>query len=345
MTHTKSNPTLADVALRAGVSPTTVSRVINAHPAVNQETRERVLAAITALGYKSALSQGSLNILPGTVALLITDILNPFFPEIVRGVEDEAGTNGLALILCNTSEDPLREQQTVQILSERRLDGMIACASRMTAQDLIALQRRHDTPMVIINRRVDEPCIPCITIDFADAACRAAQHLIGLGHRRIAYLPGNGKAESSLARRRGIETALAGVGAALRADWCLDSFPNIEGGFQATSVLLGLPPEERPTAVIAYNDIIAIGALQAIRAHHLRVPEDVSVVGFDDIAVAAHTCPSLTTISQPKYRMGQMAMRMLRQIMQGQYVPCGGYTLVESPLVVRGSSGLAPASL
>jgi DNA-binding LacI/PurR family transcriptional regulator len=344
MTNEKSNPTLADVAHRADVSPTTVSRVINAHPAVNAETRKRVLEAITALGYKPALSQGTQHVLPGTIALVITDILNPFFPEIVRGVEDEAGTSGLALILCHTSEDPLREQQTVQILSERRVDGIIACASRMAAQNLIALQRRHNTPMVLINRRVDEPCIPCITIDFADAAYRAAQHLLSQQHTRIAYLPGRSTAESSQARRRGIETALTGVGLRLRSEWCPESFPNIEGGFQATSVLLEQPPAERPTAVIAYNDIIAIGALQAIRAHHLRVPEDISVVGFDDIAVAAHTHPPLTTINQPKYRMGQLAMRMLRQIMQKQYMPCGGYTLVESPLIVRGSTGPAPAA-
>jgi LacI family transcriptional regulator len=325
---------LLDVARHAGVSPATVSRVLNNTAPVNGETRTRVLEAIVALGYKPpTLPPTDL----GTIALLITDILNPFFPEVVRGVEDEAGTSGLAMLLCNTSEDEQREEQALAALVERKVNGIIVCASRIPDEALIELHERRKTPMVLINRRLEHAEIPCIIVDFAQAMYRAVQHLLSLQHTRIAFLAGHGDAQTSQDRQRGIERALQEAGLSLRAEWDLSSFPNVEGGFQAMSALLA--GREQPTAVIAYNDIMALGALNAIRAHGLRVPEDISVVGCDGIAMAAHANPPLTTIEQPKYRMGQLAMRILRQIMEGRYTSQGGYTLMESPLIVRESTG------
>lgn len=329
---------LLDVARHAGVSPATVSRVLNNTAPVNERTRIRVLEAIATLGYKPVSIPTPEETNQGTIALLITDILNPFFPEIVRGVEDEAGSKGLAMLLCNTSEDPQREAQVLQILAERRVDGIIACASRVGASDLIALHEHHNTPLVVINRRIDRPDIPSIVVDLEDAAYRSAQHLLGLNHTRIAYLSGHGSSDTSRARRHGIERALAEVKLGMRPEWCPMSFPNVEGGFQAMSALLALPERERPTAVIAYNDIMALGALHAIRTHRLRVPEHISVVGCDGIAMAAHANPPLTTIDQPKYRMGQLAMQILRQMLTEQYTPSSGYTLMEAPLVVREST-------
>ena len=339
-----SSPKLADVAHYAGVSPATVSRVLNNTAPVHESTRERVQSAIAALGYQHPLNATppSTRLTGGTIALLITDILNPFFPEVVRGVEDEAESSGFMLLLCNTSEDPLREKKTLQSLSERQVDGIIACASRIPTEDLIALHEHNNTPLVVINRRINRPDIPCIVVDLEDAAYRSAQHLLDLNHTRFAYLSSLESSESSRARRHGIETALEENGLALPPEMCPSSFPSIEGGFQAVSALLTLPEDRRPTAIIAYNDIMAFGALHALRTHGLRVPDNVSVVGCDGLLMAAHCNPPLTTIDQPKYNMGRLAMQTIRRLLNNQQSPMGGYTLMESPLIIRESSGPCP---
>ena len=338
MSSEVSRPRVIDVAQHAGVSPATVSRVLNNTTHVRESVRARVLQSVAALGYKASPTR-SASRSQKTVALLITDILNPFFPEIVHGVQDEAKLDNTAMLLCDSAEDPQWEQKILATLSNQSVDGVIVCASRLAAQDLIAFHDRYHTPMVVINRCIGHPEIPCIVVNFASAAYAAGRHLLNLGHTCIAYLAGPSAAEASQARRQGLEQALQEAGLSLDPELCLPSFPNVEGGFQAASVLLSMSPAERPTAIMAYNDIVAIGALQAIRAHHLRVPEDLSVVGFDDIALAAHTNPPLTTIDQPKNRLGKLAMRMLRQMIQGETIQGKGYTLVESPLVVRESTG------
>ncbi len=350
MSIQRLRPNLQDVAHHAGVSPATVSRVLNHTAHVRESVRSRVLQSVASLGYEAPPTRANAPASQATIALLITDILNPFFPEIVRGVEDEAKSDRLAMLLCDTTEDSQSEHQVLHMLATRSIDGIIVCASRLAAKDLISLHERHKTPMVVINRIVNHPGIPCILVDLENATYRAARHLLTLNHTRIAYLAGPGQSEQSRARRRGLELALAEASLCLRAEWCPSSFPNVDGGFQAMSALLAIPVADRPTAVLAYNDMMAMGALHAIRAHHLRVPQDISIVGFDDIAMAAHTNPPLTTVGQPTYRMGRLAMQMLRQLMEGQAIPGDGYTLVESPLIVRestaplrGSNGHSPA--
>ena len=338
MSSEKPRPNLLDVAHHAGVSPATVSRVLNNTAPVRASVRERVLTSVAALGYEPSPARANAATSQGTIAVLITDILNPFFPELIRGVDDEAKVDRFALLLCDTAEDPQWEQQVLRTLIGRSIDGMIVCASRLAAQDLIAFHDRQKTPMVVINRCINHPGIPCVLVDFENATYRAGRHLLSLNHTRIAYLAGPSASEASQARRHGLELALTEAGLCLKPEWCPASFPNVDGGFQAMSALLALPAAERPTAVLAYNDIMALGALHAVRAHHLRVPEDISVVGFDDIAMAVHTNPPLTTIDQPKYRMGRLAMRILRQAINGQTTVGEGYTLVESPLIVREST-------
>ncbi len=342
MSRLDSQPTILAVAQYAGVSPATVSRVVNDTAPVNEATRLRVLEAMEALGYKPAISSSGKRqpALP-TIALLITDILNPFFPELVRGVEDEAGINDFNLVLYNTDEDTSREKQILNRLSTQRPDGVIVCASRLPYENIIELHERYNIPLVVINRVINHPGIPCIVVDLEDAAYRATQHLLSLNHRKIAYLAGWGRTETSRTRRRGIEKALAEVGLNLPDAWCPTSFPSVEGGFQAMSALLGLPTAERPTAVIAFNDIMALGGIHAIRTHHLIVPDDISVVGFDGIPMAAHANPPLTTVEQPKYRMGKLAMQILRHMIQEQFVLSSGYTLMESSLIIRESTALA----
>jgi LacI family transcriptional regulator len=184
--------------------------------------------------------------------------------------------------------------------------------------------------------------VACIRLDFEKAVYHAARHLLNLGHTRIGYIAGPEATEMSIARRKGLEDALSEVGLAFQPERMASGFPNVAGGFQAMSALLSLPEAERPTAVQTYNDLMALGALKAIHAHNLRVPEDISVIGFDDIALAAHSNPPLTTVEQPKAYMGSLAMRMLRELMDRRLGPGGGFTLLESRLIVRDTTGPAP---
>ncbi|BCL82281.1 LacI family transcriptional regulator [Ktedonobacteria bacterium brp13] len=334
--------TVIDVAKKAGVSPATVSRVLNNSVPVSGDTRDRVFAAVAELGYKHGDAQLQGGTETRIIALLITDILNPFFPEVVRGVTDEAEIHGLASLLYHTAEDPLHEKRILQKLVNRQIDGIIVCASRILNDDLIALHEQHGIPIVVINRRVLHSMIPSIFVDFEDAAYRSAQHLLTLRHTRLAYLAGHEYSESSRDRKRGIERALQEVGLPFPSELCPGSFPSLEGGFQAMTTLLALPATSRPTGIIAYNDLMALGALHAIRTQHLQVPDDISVVGCDGITIAAHSNPPLTTIDQPKYRMGQIAMQMLYRIMNKQFSSSGGYTQMESPLIIRESTGPCP---
>jgi LacI family transcriptional regulator len=336
-------PNLADVARHAHVSPSTVSRVLNNSAPVREGVRTRVFDALEVLGYEPPSARQRASVLEGAVVLLIPDILNPFFAEIARGVQDEAAADGLMTVLLDTMEDPQREERLLRTLARQLVGGIIACGSRLSAEALIAARRRHRVPMVVLNRSIRHPDVPCIIVDSENATYRATRHLLDLHHTRIAFVAGPSTSEAALARRRGIEAALAEAGLALPDEWCIGSLPDVNGGFLATSALLALPPENRPTAVIAYNDIMALGALHAARALHLRVPDDISVVGFDDIAMAAHTDPPLTTISQPKYRLGRLAMQLARRLMRGQPSPGEGYTLMESPIIVRESTGPARA--
>ena len=342
---TRPRTSLLDVARHAGVSPATASRVINNSAHVRENVRERVLASVKALGYQTSGSSASAALLKqNTIALIIPDILNPYFTEIARGVQDEASGDKLLPLLLDTAEDPQRETEFLRMLANQPVCGIIACGSRISTDDLIAIRCHLNTPMITLNRTLRMPNIACIIVDLKNATYRAARHLIDLNHTRIGFLTGPSKSETSLARRAGMEAALAEAGLALRPEWCPLSFPDVDGGFQAMSAVLALPPENRPTAVIAYNDLMALGVLHAVRSHGLRVPEDISVVGIDNIAMAAHSNPPLTTISTPKHRMGRMAVQQLRRMMEGHPPPGEGYTLVECPLIVRESTAPAPGS-
>ncbi|HEX7588857.1 MAG TPA: LacI family DNA-binding transcriptional regulator [Anaerolineae bacterium] len=337
----KHHPSLVDISRHAKVSPATVSRVLNNTAPVRETVRARVLNSVNTLGYETPSTRISSSGLKNTIALIIPDILNPFFPEVVRGIQDEASTDGLLPLLLDTAENPQSEQQFLRMLASQPIRGVIVCGSRISIDDLIPLHSRQSFPMVVLNRTVRHSEISCIMVDMENATYRATRHLLDLNHTRIAYLPGPSTSEASQTRRRGVVKALADAGLTLREQWCPASFPNVDGGFQAMSALLALSRAERPTAVIAYNDTMALGVLHAIRANHLNVPDDISLIGMDDIVMAAHSNPPLTTIAQPKYRLGRLAMQILRRMMKGNPPPEDGYTLVESSLIIRESTALA----
>jgi DNA-binding LacI/PurR family transcriptional regulator len=309
---------------------------------VSEAVRQRVLAAASALGYRAPHPQ-----LPSsghflTIALVIPDILNPYFTEIARGVQDETDAADIMLLVLDAAEDPARELEFLRILASQPVGGVVLCGSRLSHDELSAALAVLGKPAVVLNRCLGLPNVACIVADLEAATYRAARHLLALHHRRIAFLPGPSTSETSQVRRRGIEMALAEEGLSLRTDWAQPSFPDIDGGFRAMSSLLALPAHHRPTAVITHNDLMALGVLHAARANHLRVPEDLSVVGIDDIPMAAHSNPPLTTLAPPKHRMGRMSAQLILRMVAGQSLPEDSYTLLEAPLIMRESTGPAP---
>ena len=334
----RTRPSLSDVAHQAGVSPATVSRVLNHTAGVREDVRQRVLHSVSDLGYL-APPYTSAPVRPNSIALLIPDILNPYFTEVVRGVQMEASLDGFMPLVLDTHESSEREEEFLRTLSEQPVSGIIAVGSRISNDDLVSIRTHMNIPMIVINRILHLPNLACILVDLENATYRATRHLLDLGHSRIAFLPGPATSETSNLRRRGVDKAMAENGLVLGRGISPATFPDIDGGFQAMSALLALTPSDRPTGVICYNDLMALGALHAIRSHHLRCPEDISIIGIDNIAMTSHSNPPLTTLAIPKAQMGRLAMQILRQMIAGQPPPEDSYSLVECNLVLRESTG------
>jgi len=340
---TAKRPTLADVAEHAQVSTATVSRVLRNTDPVSQDLRDRIEASVAELGYTPRQSTTD-TAAQGTIALLIGDLLNPFFLEIAQGVQDEVNAHQMITTIYNLTDLPHQQVQLLQQLRKANVVGVIL-AGLVPFPELLDWQERHNIPVVLFNRRVSQPGVHCIVVDFEKAMYRATRHLLALGHTRIGHLASPSTGEIAEARRRGIEAALVEAGLALRPEWCPTVPPGREvgGGFQSMRVLLDLPEHERPTAVIAFNDIIAVGALHAVHGHGLRVPQDISLIGVDDIALAGHAHPPLTTINQPKYHMGKLAVQTLRRMSDDRVSMSNNCTLLETPLIVRESTAPCPS--
>lgn len=330
-----------DVAHQAGVSPATVSRVLNNTASVRDIVRQRVIQAVSDLGYQAppyAVATARQN----SIALVIPDILNPYFTEIVRSVQMDASLDGYMPLVLDTNESPERELECLRMLINQPVCGIIAAGSRISNDDLVSIRSHLNTPMVILNRLVHLPNLASIIVDLENATYRAARHLLDLGHTCIAFLSGPAASETSHLRLRGVQKALSENGIELGRGISPASFPDIDGGFQTMSALLAAPPSERPTAVICYNDLMALGALHAIRSHHLRCPEDISVIGIDNIGMSIHANPPLTTLAIPKTQLGRMAMHILRRMIEGHPPPEDSYTLIECSLLLRESTAPCP---
>jgi LacI family transcriptional regulator len=334
----RPRPNLQDVARVAGVSPATASRVLNNTASVRDTVRQRVIQAVSDLGYQAPPYSPAI-VRHESIALLIPDILNPYFTEIVRGIQTEASLDGYMPLVLDANEDPEREKDFLRTMITQPVCGIIAVGSRINTDDLVSIRSHLTTPMVIINRIVHLPNMACILVDLENATYRATRHLLDLGHTRIGFLPGPAASETSNIRRRGVDKALAESGLDLTTEISPSTFPDIDGGFQAMSAMLVHRSDERPTAIICYNDLMALGALHAIRSHHLRCPEDISIIGIDNINMTMHTNPPLTTLAIPKGQIGRTAMQLLRRMINNQPPPEDSYTLVESTLLVRESTG------
>jgi len=329
--------TIRDVARQAKVSVATVSRVVNPGThRVTPATSRRVRAVIHALGYHpNVIAQSLKSRASRTVALIVPDISNPFFPAIARGIEDTARQRGYAVLLCNTYEDLSREQAYLQLLRKRWVDGMIFATVGSNTAHLRSL-RDDGLPVVLVARDVDGVPIDAVLVDNERGAYEATSHLLRLGHRAIAHITGPGSLRVARDRRRGYTRALREAGAPENETRVAAGDFTAEGGRSAVAVLLQRGVQF--SAVVAANDLMAIGAMEALQAAGRRVPADVAVVGFDDITFASLVSPALSTVAQPKYRMGQLAMERLLELMAGAS-PAGRRTVLEPRLIVRESCG------
>lgn len=312
--------TIYDVAKSAGVSPATVSRVLNGKASVEPSLRTRVLAAVESLEFVPSSTARSLTTKrTDRIALLIPDITNPYYPEITRGAQDALDARGYHLILSNTDDNPERELRYINMLEKIGVDGLIispaspvhAPARRKRDKKQLSerLERLH-IPIVSVSPEPPAPNADQVTVDEEGAAERAVQHLIDLGHKRIALINGPREHQVSLRRRAGYERALERAGLGIEAKLMLDADFRRASGHAAMDALLKLTP--RPTAVFAANDLMALGAMAAIHHANLRIPQDIAVIGVDNIADALDANPPLSTVSIPRlYEYGRIAANLL----------------------------------
>lgn len=311
-------PTLSDVAKLAGVSLATASRVLNGNPGVKPENREKVLAAIEALAYKPNLVASALATKQSrTLGLLVPDISNPFFAEICRGVEDKCEQSGFSVIIANTEENVDRQRRAVEVLRQRGIDGIVFTSAEVvdpTITQLIAT----NYPAVFISREVQGVSAPVVDVDDFHGGYLATKHLLGLGHRRIAHLTGPLRTKPGLHRKKGYEAALEEAGLALDPLLIEECEFNAQSGQGQAEQLLDRLAEP-PTAIFAGNDLIAIGAMRTLRNRNLRIPQDVSLIGYDNTPLADVADPPLTTMAQPMREMGRQAVTILLDLIAGRY--------------------------
>jgi LacI family transcriptional regulator len=324
--------TLADVARRAGVSIQTVSRVVNQVGETSQRTRARVLAAVEELGYRpNGIARGLRAKRSRTIAIVVPDITNPFFPEIVRGAEEAAGAAGYAIFLGNVVEDIAREASVLRVFEEQRVDGVIVCSSRQPDDALIAALKRH-AAAVVVNRMVPPDVAGVVRVDHARGARLAIEHLLTGGRKRLAFLNGLPESKGAQDRALGVDDAMRVHGLALVHR--RSAAPSVDGGDQGTRAMLAEDPAI--DGLFCYNDLMAAGALRALAALGRRVPEDVAVIGCDDIQFAAMFNPALTTLRVDKFDIGHFAVRQLLDRIDGRTNQPN--LLFQPELVVRASA-------
>jgi LacI family transcriptional regulator len=329
-------PTMKDVARLAGVSIQTVSAIINHKPGITQATRDRVLQAIDQLGYRPYSIARSLRTRQThSIALVVSDIANPFYATMASAIEDFAHNAGYSLILHNTHDDVDRETAYLQSIAQRWVDGAIIVSTRSEVIGLDNLNTAH-IPTIAVNHIPFGYDGPSVTLDNFRAGRLAAEHLIGLGHHQLSHIGGPSRLSVSRDREQGFIQALEEHG--LKPSFCPGNSGDwgCESGYRAMHQVLncGL---KIPTAVFAANDRMAIGAMRAIYDKGLRIPEDISIMGLDDIETAAFTNPPLTTIGQPIIRMALTAVDILIRILASGKVSQSKVTLAPT-LIIRSST-------
>ncbi len=327
---------IQDVAASAQVSIATVSRVLNeSDHKVSKETRKRVLHAIRELDYRpNALARGLLMKKTKTIGIIIPDISNPYYAEIVRGMQDMAERNGYDVILQNTDRNQDRIVKSIYLLREKIVDGVIFSGGIIHGYEPLSALKELRERVVVIGRH--EVNFPAALVDNIGGASQAIQHLIDQGHKRIGFIGGPENSTTMIDRLKGYESALAQNGCPMDHTLLKWGDLNPESGFEATKHLL--EQKNRPSAILAGNDQMAFGAIHAARQLGFKVPKDLAVVGFDDVPLSAYFEPPLTTVKIPRYRLGEGAMEMLIDLIQKKEF--NRIRWFKTELIVRGTTAI-----
>jgi LacI family transcriptional regulator len=328
--HPSVRVTIDDVARVAGVSRQTVSRAMNGKAEISAATRRRVLATIEELDYRpSAFARGMRTQRAGTLALVLSDIANPFFPAVARGVFDAAAARGLAVVVHNTDADAVAEQDAARAIVDAGAAGAIGFFEALDDGSLVALGRR--LPLVVADRRAPGEGVASVLSDFATGTRAAVEHLYARGHTRLGMLDGAVGVER--VRRQAFLAVLTEHGHPEPGAHVVSGPPTVTAGAAAVRELLARQPEV--TGVFAFNDLLAIGAVRALRDAGRRVPDDVAVVGYDDITMAGLLDPPLTTVHTDKYELGRTLVEVLGRRLDGHPAE---HRLLSPRLVVRRSA-------
>ena len=328
MAGVEQKPTICDVARAAGVAASTVSRAFARPGRVSAETAQRVFAAAAEIGYRSDALPGLTTSRTRSLALVVTDITNPFYSELIRGAHEAAGAAGYTILLSHTQEDAQLERAWTQ-REMTAVDGVLLASSRMSDNAIRMLAKQK--PMIVLNRRIPE--VPCIVTDNPRGARRAVEHLAELGHDAITYVGGPESSWADGVRWRSVREAADELDLRVRRVGPCNT-PTVHAGFDITTEVLS----HSPTAVIAYNDVLAIGVIKGLRRARVRVPEEVSVIGFDNVVLSEIVDPELTTVAAPLRAMGVTGATNLVAVIGGARA---SRELIVMPvtLVVRGSTG------
>jgi len=334
--------TIKDIARLMGVSHSTVSRALRGNSHISEHTTQRICQAALDMGYQPSAAARSLKTRRTQVlGVIVSSIADPFFSEILDGIEDCAQQGGYSLFIAASQHDPERERKIVQTMLEQRTDGVIICSSSFSAEQGRQLLT-HDFPIVVVNHQSAESFHYSIYHDDMDGSLQITQHLIDLGHRKIAYLGNSQSGRTTLDRSNGCRLALENAGLSLPADLVLQ-VPGGDPDLGDQSVDHFMKLSDPPTAIVCFNDMLAIGILRGCRRAGVRVPDDLSITGFDNIAFSAFTSPPLTTFDQPKYSIGDEAAQLLLDLLEngnGKAPENATTKILKGRLLVRGSTGV-----
>jgi LacI family transcriptional regulator len=331
---------IREVAALAGVSVGTVSNVLNRPDIVAGPTRDRVQAAIKQLGFIRNESARQLRAgRSRTIGLVVLDVANPFFTDVARGVEDEASESGLAVILCNSDDQQGKETHYLELLEEHRVQGILITPVTAAGERLARLQQRG-TPVVLVDSRAPSQGQCSVAVDDVLGGELAVSRLLGDGHERIAFVGGPASIRQVADRHEGAVRALRQAG---RSETGLHVVAtpalNVAAGKRAAAEIAQLPPPRRPTAVFCANDLLAMGVLQEMTARRIRVPESISIIGYDDIEFAAAAAVPLSSVRQPRQLLGRTAAQLLLDEALGAGTHRHRQVMFEPELVIRQSSG------
>ena len=330
-------PTIKEIAKIANVSLMTVSRALNNNPRVREQTRKKILNIAKELNYRpNRIARSLVSKKSNLISLIVADIRNQFFAELARGIEDKAWESGYNVIISSTDNDPKRLESQVRLMMEMGVDGFILASVRLK-EPIVDTLIQQGIPVVLVNRKLASENVSYVVIDNQRGAYLVMEHLITHGCRNIAIINGSTDLSTCAERLKGYKKALTKHGLALRPEYVANGSFTKEHGYTAAKKMLSMP--DRPDAIFGASDLIALGAMKAADELGFRIPDDLSLVGFDDTEFSSNPRIDLTTVSQRKYEMGRLGVQVITEIIEGTEANYTNRIVLEPHLIVRNSGG------